>query len=228
MQTVFLVTPSPFRGYLLDGCINENDYIIVEKAKDFVVPYETGFGDDLIREWYEPFTENLLPENNCIFVDNINSPEAVNIFESNGYPEKLILSGANFIRPKSYKKLSDNITTMLNIHIGDIRQYRGLDSNLWQALEQPDSYPAVSLHHVSDKIDKGHIETIIVSKQKFKDLTLCDMKRFEIEAARSCLLKALEIGTPTSQTKSHQFEGNYRTAMSSKEKQSVFCNFLNQ
>ena len=136
------------------------------------------------------------------------------------------LKALALVMPKTTKQVSEIIKTRLNIHFGDPNKYRGLDSNIWSMLEDKKSYPVVTLHHANLNLDSGDIIFQAKSNKKFEEMTLKEFIKFEIEGAKICLSKALEINENTPIDSKFKNRGTYKTAMNSIEKKQAFQNLI--
>ena len=224
MENLIVSTPSQFREYIFQDLISSNDLIVYENKKDFKVTYKTEFLENqiqnIIKKYFSTTNPNLLYE----YIDNINSNEFKKLLERIDKANRLIMSGANFLREKQYLEVSNRIKTILNIHIGDPNLFRGLDSNLWALLDDPNSSPVVTLHHANLSLDKGKILFQIKSDLSFNDMTLEELVKFEIEGAKECMKRAILIKEVTQFESDESNKGLYKSAMSSEQKHLAFNN----
>ena len=226
MNNIIVATRSPFREYLFKGNLKKSDVVIYESKKDFVVNYETKYLDNFISNFIKNNFNCKTSKCDYFQVDNINSPNFLDLIKKNKTSIRLIMTGANFLRKKQYIEVSKIIKTRLNIHFGDPNKYRGLDSNIWSMLEDKKSYPVVTLHHANLNLDSGDIIFQAKSNKKFEEMTLKEFIKFEIEGAKICLSKALEINENTPIDSKFKNRGIYKTAMNSIEKKQAFQNLI--
>ena len=223
-KTAFVVTPSDFRAYLLDGLVKSDDIVILERAKNFRKEYETIHPLDQTSNWFQPYSHFQLSMRSIVKVDSVNDPKFLTTIQAER-PTKIILSGANYISNSLHAALLNISSIILNVHMGNPRKFRGLDSNLWQALDDINSYPSVCLHHVHQKLDHGQIESMVTSEKPFHSMTLTEFKRFEVEAAKQCLLYSSRVLNTTNESVSIDLCGVYQSAMPSNIKDKVYSLF---
>ena len=224
MNNLIIATKSNFREYLFKDILSKDDMVIYERKKDFIVNYETKYLDNYISDFIKKNFEYSQSKSEYKYINNINDPSLIGLIEETGKINRLILTGANFLRKKQYLEVSKSIKTRLNIHMGDPNSYRGLDSNLWAMLENKKSYPVVTLHHANLNLDSGEIILQVKSKKNFEESTLQEFISFEIEAAKKCLQKASTICETTPIESSFKNTGIYKSAMNANDKKLAFNN----
>ncbi len=222
MASIIIATPSPFREFLFSGLVKKDDFIIYEKCKDFTVDYDTSFYKNEISEYLK---KNYTCQKSICqyrYISNINDSSLIELLQTNKNIEKVILTGANYLKGIQYESVSQKVKHILNIHMGDPNKFRGLDSNFWALSSNPDSNASVTLHYANKNLDTGEIIYIERSKKKFKDMTLKELISFEVEAAKRCLEKSINLSTI--QREHHKIinKGLYKGAMSSIDKQKTF------
>jgi len=224
MNNLVVATKSLFREFLLKDALEINDMVIYESKKDFVVNYETNYLDEFISEFIKKNFE--CPKCKCKYVaiDNINSVHFMDLLNKIDNINRLIMTGANFLRRNQYLKVSKKIKTRLNIHMGDPNYFRGLDSNLWAMLENQKNHPTVTLHHANLNLDTGEVLFQVKSDKTFAETTLQEFIKFEIESAKKCIEKAILIKELTPVDSTFKNKGIYKGAMNSNEKRLAFKN----
>lgn len=103
------------------------------------------------------------------------------------YKNKIILSFG-------VKKISKDILdvcgkNIYNFHGGNVKKYRGLDSNYWAIYNNDFNSIHVTLHKVNTKLDTGRI----VSLKKIKLNKKSNLFNLRIETTRVCLILAENI-----------------------------------
>jgi hypothetical protein len=66
----------------------------------------------------------------------------------------IFVYGTGRLLPEVYRSCS---TAAFNAHGGRLPQYRGLDTNLWAALDRKFEDICVTIHHVAEKLDTGDV-----------------------------------------------------------------------
>ncbi len=224
MNNLIVATKSLFREYLFGDSLEKDDLVVYESKKDFIVNYETKYLDEYISDFIKKNFQYDRSKCNYIDIDNINSSKFTMLINEIDEVNRMIMTGANFLREKQYLNVSGKIKTRLNIHMGDPNFYRGLDSNLWAMLENKKNHPIVSLHHANLKLDSGEILMQIKSEKTFEEITLDEYIKFEIEGAKKCFENALKINEYTPVDSNFKNNGVYRGAMQSNEKRLAFKN----
>lgn len=114
-------------------------------------------------------------------VDDVNDATAAAFLDHNPC-DIMFIYGTGLVRPMVYSRAR---TVAINAHGGRLPDYRGLDTNLWAALENRPQDMTVTLHQVAAKLDTGDIfaqETLpptddlsLVSLRYHTTLIVCDM-----------------------------------------------------
>ncbi len=224
MNNLVVATRSAFREYLFEGNLDKNDLIVYERKKDFCVNYETKFLEQYIYEFTTQNFQSGPSQWQYFDIENINSIKFLDLIIEIGKIKRIIMTGANFLRKTQYLEVSKLVKTRLNIHMGDPHLFRGLDSNLWAMLANKKNHPVVTLHHANLNLDSGDIVFQKKSEKPFEEMTLQEFIRFEIEASKICLQKAIEIKEETLVESEFKNEGVYKSAMQTSDKKLAFKN----
>lgn len=86
-------------------------------------------------------------------VHSVNDPQARELLEK-ARPEVILIYGTGLVKPGTYRIAS---RIAVNAHGGKVPGYRGLDTNLWAALEGRPERMSVTLHEVDEQLDTGPI-----------------------------------------------------------------------
>jgi len=216
--TLAVGTPAPFRRYIFSNNIDNPPYAVLERAKDFKVEYEVDFMINDIALFYKDSFSLEKGQWSPGCVENINHDSFLELVRTSGNLDSIILSGANYIRPHSLKQLKESVRSIVNIHFGDNSLFRGLDSNWWALLSNPESFPAVTLHLVDDGIDTGRVLKRIYSPRPFSQLTLGQLLHFEVVSANILMKGFLKGEISKSLSGGISPIGAYRSAMPSVKK----------
>ena len=101
-----------------------------------------------LKKWFE-----INKMTSCLIVDNINS-DGVHKYLGNNHFDICISFGASWIKEKTLSLLP---TIKLNLHGGNIQNYRGLDSHLWSSYHLDGTGFLTTLHMLSLELDCGNI-----------------------------------------------------------------------
>ena len=132
----------------------------------------------------------------------------------------IIVSGADWIKGDLLKKIKHK---SLNVHMGIVQKYRGLDSNLWAWYHNDFENMGVTLHTLNNSLDTGSI----FKSQNFKILKntkIWYLRYLESNLAVKLLKKALNLfALKKLKLKKQKTYGRYYSFMPS-----VIKNKLNQ
>jgi len=107
-------------------------------------------------------------------IKDINSKRANNIIKKIS-PDITIISGAPRLTNhtiKQFKKLC------INVHLGYVSKYRGLDSNLWAIYHRDYNNLGITLHEIENTLDTGNI--FLQSKLKISsEVSVYSLRYFE-------------------------------------------------
>ena len=160
MKWIVIGTPSPFREHLING-LPEKDIVgvIFESAKDAQINFEinAAFEDKIYSKFI--VEQNLkLKYYHTTNVNSLYCLELIKYLTSISFESvNIMLTGANKIKRNNLDKLNamPNIKNIINVHMGDCFQYRGLDSNLWALYHRDFNSLGISIHYVENILDAG-------------------------------------------------------------------------
>ena len=178
-------TETPHRKYLINKLIeyghNITDCIFDNKLT--IAPFNT-------TPSYINKEENIL---NALFdiknISNFNRVRVYNVKDINSKksnnlirkisPDITIISGA----PKLKINTINTIKKLcVNVHLGFVSKYRGLDSNLWAIYHRDYNNIGITLHKIEDKLDTGDI--YLQSKLEISsEVSVYSLRYFETEKA---------------------------------------------
>ncbi|MCW0234930.1 MAG: formyltransferase family protein [Ferrovibrio sp.] len=95
----------------------------------------------------------LPPDLPLITVADVNDADAAAFLDQHP-TDILFVYGTGLVKPSVYRRAA---VAAINAHGGLLPNYRGLDTNLWAALEGHPEDMAITLHHVAEKFDTGDI-----------------------------------------------------------------------
>jgi methionyl-tRNA formyltransferase len=110
--------------------------------------------NDFEREFFfRGISHEINKMTSCLIVDDINSVE-VHKYLGNNHFDVCISFGASWIKEKTLSLLP---SIKLNLHGGNIQNYRGLDSHLWSTYHLDGTGFLTTLHTLSPELDCGNI-----------------------------------------------------------------------
>mgnify|MGYP001169433932 FL=1 len=180
----FLINSLLDKNYELIGCIFETKRakpsfevgpVFEEKEKIF------------LQEEFSKHTRLDLNRLECWHYESANSEKCINkIQELN--PDLCIVSGAGLIYEKTIQAFPDGL---INIHLGNAVEYRGLDTNLWAIYHNDFENIGVTIHFIDTELDTGDV--ITYKKVNISNITkIHQLRFFEMHLASELLQSALD------------------------------------
>ena len=230
MKILILSTNTKHHTYFINKIAQHNDICgIVYERKELKKDYVTGpFYDNLADKFEDKFFEddNTTTENTyelskdlqkkVVEVHSVNNRHLQKYIESMN-PDLIITFGTGIVKPYIF-----NIPKWgtINIHRGDIHNYRGLDSDLWAIKNEDFDKINVTLHYVDEDLDTGDI--LIEGNQPLKDVEeIYQLRYYTTKLATTMMLMVLSLFKTRNKkltgTKQENL-GDYYTAMSLDDK----------
>jgi len=230
MKILILSTNTKHHTYFINKIAQHNDICgIVYERKVLKKDYITGpFYDNLADKFEDKFFEddNTTTENTyelskdlqkkVVEVHSVNNRHLQKYIESMN-PDLIITFGTGIVKPYIF-----NIPKWgtINIHRGDIHNYRGLDSDLWAIKNEDFDKINVTLHYVDEDLDTGDI--LIEGNQPLKDVEeIYQLRYYTTKLATTMMLMVLSLFKTRNKkltgTKQENL-GDYYTAMSLDDK----------
>ena len=230
MKILILSTNTKHHTYFINKIAQHNDICgIVYERKVLKKDYVTGpFYDNLADKFEDKFFEddNTTTENTyelskdlqkkVVEVHSVNNRHLQKYIESMN-PDLIITFGTGIVKPYIF-----NIPKWgtINIHRGDIHNYRGLDSDLWAIKNEDFDKINVTLHYVDEDLDTGDI--LIEGNQPLKDVEeIYQLRYYTTKLATTMMLMVLSLFKTRNKkltgTKQENL-GDYYTAMSLDDK----------
>ena len=136
---------------------NEVDIKVILEKKTEIVKQNSDLvikTNDFEREFFfRGISHEINKMVSCLIVDNINSVE-VHEYLGNNHFDICISFGTSWIKEITLSLLP---TIKLNLHGGNIQNYRGLDSHLWSTYHLDGTGFLTTLHILSPELDCGNI-----------------------------------------------------------------------
>jgi methionyl-tRNA formyltransferase len=230
MKILILSTNTKHHTYFINKIAKHNDICgIVYERKVLKKDYVTGpFYDNLADKFEDKFFEddNTTTENTyelskdlqkkVVEVHSVNNRHLQKYIESMN-PDLIITFGTGIVKPYIF-----NIPKWgtINIHRGDIHNYRGLDSDLWAIKNEDFDKINVTLHYVDEDLDTGDI--LLEGNQPLKDVEeIYQLRYYTTKLATTMMLIVLSLFKTRNKkltgTKQENL-GDYYTAMSLDDK----------
>ena len=179
----FLINSLIDKNYELSGCIFE--------TKNVEPSFEVGpvFENEekiFLQQEFSKLTRLDLDRVECWYYQSANSEESIDrIQELN--PDLCIVSGAGLLYEKTIKAFPDGL---VNIHLGNAVEYRGLDTNLWAIYHNDFENIGVTIHFVDTELDTGDV----ISYRKVdlsNKIKIHQLRYFEMQLASKLLQTTL-------------------------------------
>ena len=159
MKIIIFSTDTKHHTYFINRISEYYDVCsVIYERKKIVKDYDTGpFWEKEEGEFEERFFEEVDRElkvnKKMIEVHSVNNKHLVKYIESLK-PDLGISFGTGIIKPYIY-----NIPKYgtINIHRGAIKEYRGLDSDLWALYEEKYDKLNVAIHYIDEDLDTGDV-----------------------------------------------------------------------
>ena len=230
MKILILSTPTKHHTYFINKIAQHNDICgIVYERKVLKKDYVTGpFYDHLADKFEDKFfedddttTENTYElskdlQKKVVEVHSVNNRHLQKYIESMN-PDLIITFGTGIVKPYIF-----NIPKWgtINIHRGDIHNYRGLDSDLWAIKNEDFDKINVTLHYVDEDLDTGDI--LLEGNQPLKDVEeIYQLRYYTTRLATTMMLMVLSLFKTRNKKLTGRKQknlGDYYTAMSLEEK----------
>ncbi len=202
MKILILSTNTKHHTYFINKIAQHNDICgIVYERKVLKKDYVTGpFYDNLADKFEDKFfedddttTENTYElskdlQKKVVEVHSVNNRHLQKYIESMN-PDLIITFGTGIVKPYIF-----NIPKWgtINIHRGDIHNYRGLDSDLWAIKNEDFDKINVTLHYVDEDLDTGDI--LLEGNQPLKDVEeIYQLRYYTTRLATTMMLMVLSL-----------------------------------
>ena len=225
MKVLILSTNTKHHTYFINKIAQHYDICgIVYERKVLKKDYPTGpFYDNLEDKFENKFFEDDIPnklsddlQKKVVEVHSVNNKHLQKYIESMN-PDLIITFGTGIVKPYIF-----NIPKWgtINIHRGDVHNYRGLDSDLWAIKNEEFDKINVTIHYVDEDLDTGDI--LMEGNQPLKEVEEIYHLRYHTTIlATDMMLRTLNLfkekGEKVKGTKQENL-GDYYTAMSLEEK----------
>ena len=169
----FLINSLIDKNYELLGCIFETKNV---KPSFKIGPVFEDQEKIFLKKEFSKLTRLDLDRVECWYHQSANSEKSINkIKELN--PDLCIVSGAGLLYEKTIQVFPDGL---INIHLGNAVEYRGLDTNLWAIYHNDFENIGVTIHFVDSELDTGDVITYkkvnISNKTKIHQLRFFEMQ----------------------------------------------------
>ena len=162
MKVLILSTPTKHHTYFINKIAEHHNICgIIYERKVLKKDYPTGpFHDNLADKYEDKFFEDGVPNDlsdelkkKIVEVYSVNNRNLQKYIESMN-PDLIITFGTGLVKPYIF-----NIPKWgtINIHRGDARNYRGLDSDLWAIKNEDFDKINVTIHYVDADLDTGDV-----------------------------------------------------------------------
>ena len=225
MKVLILSTPTKHHTYFINKIAEHHNICgIIYERKVLKKDYPTGpFHDNLADKYEDKFFEDGVPNDlsdelkkKIVEVYSVNNRNLQKYIESMN-PDLIITFGTGLVKPYIF-----NIPKWgtINIHRGDARNYRGLDSDLWAIKNEDFDKINVTIHYVDENLDTGDI--LMEGNQPLSEVEeIYELRYHTTILATDMMLRTLEFfkkkGGRIKGTKQTKL-GKYYTAMSLEEK----------
>jgi methionyl-tRNA formyltransferase len=162
MKIVLIGTDTPHRRFFINSLMENGVNVaacIFEKgglAPNFEVQsdyYEEE--SDFLMSKFDGYQE--INDIKVTYVDTLNSSDVIALL-GNLNPDICFSSGSGYLNSDIRQFIGDKI---INIHLGNAKEYRGLDTNLWAIYHSDYENLAVTFHRIDGNLDTGAIASII-------------------------------------------------------------------
>lgn len=194
MKNILLIgNDTLHRRFLINSLIDSNFSIIgcIFETKGIKPPFAVGpvFEKDeesFLKKNFSKLTRLDLDRIDTWQYPNANCEECVTkIKELN--PDLCIVSGAGLLKKDVIDAFPDGL---INIHLGNASEYRGLDTNLWAIYHNDYDNVGVTIHYVDSELDTGDI--ICFKKINIEEnLKIHQLRFFEMKLANNLIQLAL-------------------------------------
>lgn len=180
----FLINSLLDNKFLLLGCIFETNNI--------TPPFDTGpvFEKEekaFLEKEFSKHTRLDLDRIDCWYFPNANCEDSKNLINKLS-PDLCIVSGAGLLQKKIIEAFPDGL---LNIHLGNAIEYRGLDTNFWAIYHNDYENIGVTIHFVDEELDTGDV--IEYKKVKIeKNIKIHQLRFYEMFLASQLIQSALK------------------------------------
>jgi methionyl-tRNA formyltransferase len=216
------------RRFLINSLIDADFSILgcIFETKNVVPPFKTASFFDhqekcFLKNEFSKHTRLDLERIDCWYFPDANCEESQMKIAELG-PDLCIVSGAGLLNTKTISAFPDGL---INIHLGNSLEYRGLDTNFWAIYHNDYKNVGVTIHFVDASLDTG--DMIIFKNIKFKkNIKIHQLRFFEMmlafELIQSTLNKYL---TNNLSREKQEKKGRYYSFMPSELKQIVANKF---
>tara|TARA_B100000787_G_C16162273_1_gene282025 strand:- start:541 stop:1254 length:714 start_codon:yes stop_codon:yes gene_type:complete len=229
MKRILLIGNDTLHRRFLINALIDNDFAIlgcIFETKNITPPFKTGSVFDYEEKC---FLENEFSKHTRLDLErvdywcfpNANCEESQKkIAELN--PDLCIVSGAGLLNAKTIAAFPDGL---INIHLGNAQEYRGLDTNLWAIYHNDYENVGVTIHLVDTELDTGDV--IAFKKVKLKEnIKIHQLRFFEMTLAFELIQTALNnYLTNNLSAKKQEKKGRYYSFMPSDLKRFVADKF---
>lgn len=158
LKVLILTTETVHHAFFIQNLLdNEVDVKVILEKETGIFEHKSDLvlkTNDFEREFlFRGINHEINKMTSCLIVDNINS-DGVHKYLSNNHFDICISFGASWIKEKTLSLLP---TIKLNLHGGNIQNYRGLDSHLWSSYHLDGTGFLTTLHMLSPELDCGNI-----------------------------------------------------------------------
>lgn len=195
MKKILLIGNDTLHRRFLINSLIDNDYFIlgcIFETNNISPPFAVG---PLFEEEEKTFLQKEFSKHTQLDLDRVNSwyfPTA-NCEDSRKLinqlcPDLCIVSGAGLLQKEIIEAFPDGL---INIHLGNATEYRGLDTNFWAIYHNDLENVGVTIHFVDEELDTGDV--IKYKKVKIeKDIKLYQLRFYEMLLASELIQSALE------------------------------------
>lgn len=178
-------TETPHRKYLINKLIEYGHNVThcIFDDKLIIPPFNTtpsysNKEESILNDLFDLKNFSGLNKVKVYNVKNINSKRSNNLIKKIS-PDITIISGA----PKLKINTINTIKKLcVNVHLGFVSKYRGLDSNLWAIYHRDYNNIGITLHKIENKLDSGEI--YLQSKLKISsEVSVYSLRYFETKKA---------------------------------------------
>ena len=217
----FLINSLLDNGFSILGCIFETKHVSPPFA---VGPVFEKVEKNFLEDEFSKHTRLDLDRIDSWYFPTANCDESINkIIELN--PDLCIVSGAGLLHKKTIEAFRDGL---INIHLGNATEYRGLDTNFWAIYHNDYENIGVTIHFDDTELDTGDV--INYKKVKIeKNMKIHQLRFYEMLLASQLTQIALKnyFDDDLSATKQEK-KGRYYSFMPLDLKKLISKNFNNR
>ena len=159
MKIIIFSTDTKHHTYFINKIAEYFDICsVIYERKRLIKSYPTGpfwekEEDEFEERFFEEVDRELKVNKKMIEVHSVNSKHLVKYIESLK-PDLGVSFGTGIIKPYIY-----NIPKYgtINVHRGAIKDYRGLDSDLWALYDRKFDKLNVTMHYIDENLDTGDV-----------------------------------------------------------------------